>query len=99
MPSRFTNAPATFQRALDLILVGYKCWSRLVYLDDIIIFSDSVEDKFDQLKEVFTALGLTGISLKLLKFIFLRIRSSNWDIESDPEHTKLKWPCQILYAN
>jgi len=35
-----TNAPASFQRALDIILSGLKWQICLVYLDDVIIFSE-----------------------------------------------------------
>ena len=34
-----TNAPTTFQRALDIILSGAKWQYCLIYLDDVIIFS------------------------------------------------------------
>lgn len=36
-----------------------------MYLDDIIILSDSVKDHIEHLDEVLTYLGLAGISLKL----------------------------------
>jgi len=39
MPFGLKNAPATFQRALDIILSGVKWQSCLVYLDDVIIYS------------------------------------------------------------
>jgi len=38
-----TNSPATFQRALDIILSGMTWKSCLVYLDDVIFFSDTPE--------------------------------------------------------
>jgi len=40
MPFGLTNAPASFQRALDIILLGLKWQICLVYLDDVIIFSE-----------------------------------------------------------
>jgi len=33
-----SNAPATFQRAIDMVVGGLKWKSCLVYLDDIIVF-------------------------------------------------------------
>jgi Reverse transcriptase (RNA-dependent DNA polymerase) len=39
IPFGLTNAPATFQRMVDMILAGFTWKSCLVYLDDIIIFS------------------------------------------------------------
>ena len=41
LPFGLLNAPATFQRAIDMILGGLKWKSCLVYLDDIIVFSQS----------------------------------------------------------
>lgn len=90
MPFGLTNAPATFQRALDLILAGYKWHTCLVYLDDIIIFSNSVSDHIEHLNDVLTALGQAGISLKLpkcsfftdtVKYLGHRIRPGTLEIE------------------
>jgi len=39
LPFGLSNAPATFQPAIDMILEGLKWKSCLVYLDDIIVFS------------------------------------------------------------
>ena len=39
-----TNAPATFQRAINTILRGLNWLDCLVYLDDIIIFARSLDD-------------------------------------------------------
>lgn len=39
----FTNAQVTFQRATDMILSGERWKHSLVYLDDVIVFSKSLE--------------------------------------------------------
>lgn len=44
MPFGLINAPATFQRAMDIILSEVRWESLIVYLDDIIIFSTSFEE-------------------------------------------------------
>lgn len=44
MPFGLTNDPTTFQRALDILLARFKWWSCLVYLDDIIVFSSTLDD-------------------------------------------------------
>jgi Reverse transcriptase (RNA-dependent DNA polymerase) len=43
MPFGLTGAPATSQRALDVILLGVKWKSYLVYLDDVIVFSTTTK--------------------------------------------------------
>jgi len=62
-----SNAPATFQRAIDMILGGLKWKSCLVYLEDIIVFSQSAGEHVEHLREVFTALRCAGVSLKAKK--------------------------------
>ena len=64
------NAPATFQRALDIILSGVRWQTCLVYIDDVIIFSRTIEDHFVHLDHVLTLLRNAGITLKLSKCTF-----------------------------
>jgi Reverse transcriptase (RNA-dependent DNA polymerase) len=61
------NAPATFQRAIDIILSGVKWKTCLVYLDDVIVFSKSKADHLAHVAEAHTLLGQAGLSLKLKK--------------------------------
>ena len=67
LPFDLSNAPATFQRAIDMILGGPKWKSCLVYLDDIIIFSQSAGEHVEHLREVLAALRGAGVSLKAKK--------------------------------
>jgi len=50
-----------------MILGGLKWKSCLVYLDDIIVFSQSAREHVEHLRELFTALRGAGISLKAKK--------------------------------
>lgn len=43
MPFGLCNAPGTFQRLMERIFGGQSFYSVLLYLDDVIIFSSSVE--------------------------------------------------------
>ena len=70
MPFGLCNAPATFQRTLDILLAGYRWKSCLVYLDDIIIFSKSREEHIQHVEEVLRVLRDAGLSLKLEKCQF-----------------------------
>ena len=67
MPFGLSNAPATFQRALDILLSGYKWKHCLVYLDDVIIHSKSGGEHIHHVDEILTTLGNAGVSLKLKK--------------------------------
>ena len=70
MPFGLCNAPATFQRTVDILLAKYRWRSCLAYLDDVIVFSNTLEDHLQHLKEVLTLLQGAGMSLKLRKCNF-----------------------------
>jgi len=72
MPFGLRNAPATFQRTMDILLSGLKWKTCLVYLDDIIIFSKSEEEHARHLDQVLTLLAGAGLSLNLKKCHFFR---------------------------
>ena len=72
MPFGLRNAPATFQRALDIVLSGVRWRTCLVYLDDVVVFSKTETDHLDHLDEVLTLLEEAGIKLKLKKCFFFR---------------------------
>jgi len=72
LPFGFCNAPATFQRAMDMILAGVKWQICIVYLDDVIVFSRSPEEHLQHLDEVLTRLGKAGVTLKAAKFHFFQ---------------------------
>ncbi|CAF5209263.1 unnamed protein product, partial [Rotaria magnacalcarata] len=60
-----TNAPATFQRLMDLVLGGLKWSCALVYLDDIIVYSTSLDDHLYNLELVLQQIQQSGLTLKI----------------------------------
>ena len=70
MPFGLCNAPATFQRLMDLVLDEYKFEFVLVYLDDIIIYSNTFEDHLLHLDSVFKKIQEAGLTLKFDKCTF-----------------------------
>jgi hypothetical protein len=52
MPFGLTNAPAQFQAYMNEALAGLVDVTCIVYLDDILIFSDTEEEHVDHVKEV-----------------------------------------------
>lgn len=70
MPFGLKNAPATFQRALDMILQGYRWQTCLIYIDDVIVFSSTAEQHLTDVDNVLTVLSRAGVSLKFEKFSF-----------------------------
>ena len=72
MPFGLCNAPATFQRLMDLVLKGIKWKKCAVYIDDIIIFSNTFHQHLVDLEDVFQRLLNAGLSLKIVKCHFAR---------------------------
>jgi hypothetical protein len=72
MPFGLCTAGATFQRYMDAILAGLKWKSLLVYLDDLVIFSESFDQHLKDLEEVFDRLRAANLTLNKNKCHFLR---------------------------
>lgn len=70
MPFGLRNAPATFQKMMDGVLRGLKPSQCMVYLDDVIIFSNGVKEHAERLRRVFEKLREAKLSLKFDKCNF-----------------------------
>lgn len=72
MPFGLKNAPATFQRVMDYVLRDVQNKICLVYMDDIIIFSTSLQEHIANLRQVFLKLRDSKLKIQLDKSEFLR---------------------------
>ena len=72
MPFGLTNAPATFQRLINNVLRPALKKYALVYLDDVIIFSKTIEEHIQHIESVFKLLREAGLKIKLSKCTFLQ---------------------------
>ena len=72
MPYGLCNAPATFQRLMQNCLGELNLTYALVYLDDVIVYSNTEEDHLHQLQAVFEHFHEHGLKLKPAKCSFLR---------------------------
>ena len=70
MPFGLKNAGATFQQVMDIAFTNEKDVFLVVYLDDLIVFSNSDEDYLYHLKIVFQRCRKYGISLNPKKSLF-----------------------------
>ncbi|KHJ89073.1 integrase core domain protein, partial [Oesophagostomum dentatum] len=93
MPMGLKGAPATFQRIMD----DFKKHIRarvFIYIDDLIITSETPEDHLDDIDEVLTKIEQIGMKLKASKCEFAREKIkflgfilSKQGIQPDPEKT------------
>ena len=101
MPFGLCNAPATFQRLMDIVLAGVQWSSCLVYLDDVIIMGRSFEEHLDNISMVLARLQAAGLMLKPEKcnffqkeVLYLGHIVSEQGVTPNPEKTEkvTKWP-------
>ena len=101
MPFGLCNAPSTFQRAMEKCLGDLNHTCCVVYLDDIIVFSENIDDHVARLSAVIERLTQHGFKLKASKCRLLQTRVkylghvlSENGIETDPDKTESvrNWP-------
>jgi RNase H-like domain found in reverse transcriptase/Reverse transcriptase (RNA-dependent DNA polymerase) len=68
------NPPTTFQRSMDVLQISLLWKKAIVYLDDIIIYSNTVSDHMQDVEEVLIMLQEAGVSLNLPKCHFFQRR-------------------------
>ena len=67
MPFGLKNAPGTFQRLMDKILKEYINKFVVVYIDDIMIYSENFKDHIKHVEEVLEKMKKANLILKLKK--------------------------------
>ena len=72
MPFGLANAPSVFQRAMNKTLGELRFKTALVYMDDILIPSENLEEGFESLALVLEALRRNGFTLNLEKCKFFQ---------------------------
>src|SRR5258708_28204960 len=94
MPFRLYNAPVSFQRFINEVLGDLMDVCTVGYLDDILVYSDSLEDHQNHVWEVLQCLCKAGLYMNLKKCKFhtdtvkyLRFILSPKGLQMDP--TKL----------
>ena len=101
MPFGLTNAPATFQAFINNVLRKYLDVFVVVYLDDILVYSKTLEEHVQHVTKVLTALQDSRLKIKPEKsefhrkeVIFLGYIVSRHGLKMDGNKIKtiLEWP-------
>ena len=64
MPFGLCNAPSTFERLMEHVMIGLQCKVLVIYLDDIIVYGPTVEEVIRRLKTVLERLRKAKLKLK-----------------------------------
>ena len=78
MPFGLTNAPAIFQELMNGVLEGLSDFTT-AYLDDILIYSETLEKHLEHIQLVFDHLCKHSLRLHLKKCSFLRTETNYLD--------------------
>lgn len=101
MPQGVTNAPSTFQRLMEKCMGDLHLKEVLVFLDDLIIFSNTLEEHESRLLRVLSRLEEYGLKLSPEKCKFFQTSVkylghivSEKGVETDPEKVAAlkSWP-------
>ena len=101
MPFGLCNAGSTFQRVMDAAMAGLNFEICLVYLDDIIVMSKTVDEMLERLRAVLERLRMANLKLKPSKCQILQTRIeflghviTKTGVETDPKKVSAvrEWP-------
>ena len=70
MPFGLRNAPATFQRLMNRVIGNLQGCA--VYLDDVVVYSDTWEEHLGRIRELFSRLAEARLTVNLAKCEFAR---------------------------
>ena len=98
MPFGLTNAPAAFQRWINRTLQSYIDICCIMYLDDVLIYSDNLEQRQKDVAAIIRAIRQQGMKLKPSKCKFhqreteyLGFSINNEGVKVDPIKTAAIW--------
>ena len=98
MPFGLCNAPAAFQRWINEVLMGYIDMYCIVYLDDVLIYSKTLQQHRQDVSNILEAIRKSGMKVKPSKCEFhqketeyLGFIISGEGVKADPVKTQAIW--------
>ena len=101
MPMGLCNSTATFQRLMNIVMAGLTYQACLVYLDDVIVFADSVDEHLKRLKEVLQRFRKANLKIradkchilqKEVNFLGYRVSQAGVGTQKSKVEAVLNWP-------
>ena len=101
MPQGLCNSPGTFQRVMELMFGDLNLSQLVLYLDDILVYSETFEDHLSRLGTVFERLISHGLKLKGCKCRFFQkevkhlghvVNSHGVSVDPDKVSRVANWP-------
>lgn len=80
LPQGLTNSPATFQRTMEKVMAGINLEEVIAFLDDLIIFSDTLEQHEERLMKPNLRVWVEIVTVQMQVL---------------PNVCKISWPCDL----
>ena len=89
MPMGLSTAPGTFQRLMHKVFHKENWKQCLIYLDDVLLFSDTIHEHMIRLRIIFERIREAGLKLSPDKCTFLqkKVRYLGYEISEKGTHT------------
>lgn len=72
MPFGLSSSPSIFQELMNKVLEGINNRYAMAYLDDVVIYSETVDEHLEHLRDVLDRLSRAGLKIKPSKCVFFK---------------------------
>ena len=76
MPFGLRNSPATFQRQIDTLFKGMQGTDVFIYIDDLIIFSETIEEHIEKFERLAQRMRSANMKFQPEKCEFFKLKVS-----------------------